>query len=140
MELEKKSFYNIIMNPPYSKNLHLKVLDTVIKNNPNAEIANLSPIRWLQDPLAEYKKNENDPLPLSIKFATKEEAMNFEAYCKLKFPNALKRLTQTDIHVPLMIFPFLDDYTHPWTDEMLYDYFQLTKEERELVEREMKDY
>ena len=45
---------NIIMNPPYDG-----LLDKVIKAAPNAEIVNLSPIRWLQDPLAEYKKNSD---------------------------------------------------------------------------------
>ena len=47
------------MNPPYNRNLHLKILDKVIKVAPNAETVNLSPIRWLQDPLAEYKKNSD---------------------------------------------------------------------------------
>ena len=44
------------MNPPYSGNLHLKILSKIISEYPNAEVVNLSPIRWLQDPLAEYKK------------------------------------------------------------------------------------
>jgi len=43
-----------IMNPPYDKNLHLKILEKVI---PIADkVINISPIRWLQDPLAIYKK------------------------------------------------------------------------------------
>lgn len=45
----------IIMNPPYNGNLHLKILQEAMKHGD--EIVNLSPIRWLQDPLAEYKKN-----------------------------------------------------------------------------------
>ena len=46
-----------IMNPPYSRNLHLKILAKVI---PVAdEVVNISPIRWLQDPLAKYKKNSD---------------------------------------------------------------------------------
>ena len=49
----------IIMNPPYSGNLHLKILSKIISEYPNAEVVNLSPIRWLQDPLAEYKKNSD---------------------------------------------------------------------------------
>lgn len=44
-----------IMNPPYDKNLHLKILREAMKHSD--EIVNLSPIRWLQDPLVEYKKN-----------------------------------------------------------------------------------
>ena len=50
---------NVIMNPPYDRSLHLKTLNKVIKAYPESEIINLSPIRWLQDPLAEYKKNSD---------------------------------------------------------------------------------
>ena len=42
------------MNPPYDKNLHLKILQEAMKHSD--DVVNLSPIRWLQDPLAEYKK------------------------------------------------------------------------------------
>ena len=46
-----------IMNPPYDKNLHLKILEKVI---PIAnKVVNISPVRWLQDPLAKYKKNSD---------------------------------------------------------------------------------
>lgn len=46
-----------IMNPPYDKNLHLKILEKVI---PVADkVVNISPVRWLQDPLAKYKE-KND--------------------------------------------------------------------------------
>ena len=47
------------MNPPYSRNLHLKILSHLISLCPEAEVVNLSPIRWLQDPLAEYKRNSD---------------------------------------------------------------------------------
>ncbi len=50
---------HIIMNPPYSGHLHLRILSQVIKECNGAEIVNLSPIRWLQDPLAEYKKGSD---------------------------------------------------------------------------------
>ena len=47
----------VIMNPPYDKNLHLKILEKII---PVADkVVNISPIRWLQDPLAKYKKNSD---------------------------------------------------------------------------------
>ena len=51
------NFDHIIMNPPYDKNLHLKILQEAMKHS--TDIVNLSPIRWLQDPLAEYKKNSD---------------------------------------------------------------------------------
>lgn len=48
----KKKFDAVIMNPPYDRNLHLKILETVI---PHAEkVVNISPVRWLQDPFAPY--------------------------------------------------------------------------------------
>lgn len=41
-----------IQNPPYDRNLHLKILEAVI---PHAEkVINISPVRWLQDPFAPY--------------------------------------------------------------------------------------
>lgn len=50
-------FDHIIMNPPYCRNLHLKILNEAI--NHSDDVVNLSPIRWLQDPLAEYKRNSD---------------------------------------------------------------------------------
>ena len=49
----------IVMNPPYSRNLHLKILAEAIKHlkDEKSVVVNLSPVRWLQDPLAKYKKS-----------------------------------------------------------------------------------
>lgn len=49
----------IVMNPPYQRNLHLKILAEAIKHlkDEKSVCVNLSPVRWLQDPLAKYKKN-----------------------------------------------------------------------------------
>ena len=51
----------IIMNPPYKRNLHLKILAEAIKHlkDDNSVCVNLSPVRWLQDPLAKYKKKSD---------------------------------------------------------------------------------
>ena len=50
----------VIMNPPYAKNLHLKILAEAIKHmSDDGVCVNLSPVRWLQDPLAKYKKNND---------------------------------------------------------------------------------
>ena len=54
---DKKAFDVCIMNPPYDRNLHLKILEKVIPHC--EETINISPIRWLQDPLAKYKKNSD---------------------------------------------------------------------------------
>ena len=46
------------MNPPYKRNLHLKILAEAIKHlKDDGTCVNLSPVRWLQDPLVKYKKN-----------------------------------------------------------------------------------
>ena len=50
----KKQFDYAIMNPPYDRSLHLKFLEKVIKVADKT--INISPVRWLQDPLARYKK------------------------------------------------------------------------------------
>ena len=48
------------MNPPYCRNLHLKILEQSISLlKDDGDCINLSPIRWLQDPLAKYKKNSD---------------------------------------------------------------------------------
>lgn len=49
----KMKFTKIIMNPPYDGNFHLKLVSIAMKLS--NDIINLSPIRWLQDPLAKYK-------------------------------------------------------------------------------------
>lgn len=53
-------FDKIIMNPPYGKNLHLKILEEALKHlSQDGHCVNLSPVRWLQDPLAKYKKSSD---------------------------------------------------------------------------------
>ena len=50
----------ILMNPPYDKNLHLKIVEQSIPMlTEDGVLVNLSPIRWLQDPLAMYKKTSD---------------------------------------------------------------------------------
>ena len=264
------------MNPPYDKNLHLKILQEAMKHS--KEVVNLSPIRWLQDPLAEYKKNsdwfrfenirkriesidelpmveatslfgaafsmdlgiyhitqrggwntpyknviidkvvnksektltdvmstnedegwrcrikklmpipsnrpngtaleytnlylchqsldwvykdgyqngkhwsenklagaggpksytKDDKLPYSIKFDTEVEAYNFQAYTKTKFFKYIYSKMKTDQNVPLKYLPFMPTYKHEWTDEMLYEYFNLTEDEIKEIEQEIK--
>lgn len=50
-------FDHIVMNPPYDGNLHLKVVQEAMKHSD--DVVNLSPVRWLQDPLAEEKKGSD---------------------------------------------------------------------------------
>ena len=53
-------FDHIIMNPPYKRDLHLKILTECTKHlKEDGDIVNLSPARWIMDPLAKYKKNSD---------------------------------------------------------------------------------
>ena len=231
----------------YDGSLHLKILDKVIKAAPNAEIVNLSPIRWLQDPLAEYKKNSDwfrfenirkhienvdvvsqqdsykyfnaymdqlgiytikpnakgyetdnafakkivdhieknyddyashkktsfwvpvakfkwtsngmetfEPFTLLFSengtyaksgwtkglhdtyeifyFDTKEELDNFKSFMQRKSYKWILGHLLVGKRLPTRFIPFMPTYTHPWTDEMLYEYFGLTEDEiKEIV-------
>lgn len=270
-------FDHIIMNPPYCKNLHLKILSNALDYSD--DIVNLSPIRWLQDPLAEFKKNSDwirfknireriesikildkdkasnlfgtsftmnigiyhitnnttdysnkfkNPLiskmvlhikdtvhnhiiiddlsgisllvslivpgcnikiarengwiysrersfytnrhnestgktyweysnkhqchstiaraqvskPKSentnLKFNSKEERLNFYNSWSTKCLKYLYGMQLTDMHVQTKFLPYLGDYTHPWTDNQIYKYFDLTEEEIKEIENTIK--
>ena len=244
-------FDHIIMNPPYCRNLHLKILNEAI--NHSDDIVNLSPIRWLQDPLAAYKKNSDwkkfesvrnhiesievitakdasdlfgasiwtdlgvyqlnkdggfdmhsllkhlwfvNKVILKVKdsvkdhstregvcdfskpyikisglhgnlgknkfyeftsprldiakskktscghrtvnFETEEESINFFNSLQTKFYIFISRCIKRDMHVPWRYTPWLGDYTHPWTDNDLYQYFELTDDEIRIIESEIK--
>src|SRR5574344_1788418 len=63
-----------IMNPPYDKNLHLKILEAVI---PVAEkVVNISPVRWLQDWPLFYN------LKSTTNFKTKQFVMQHMLTCE----------------------------------------------------------
>ena len=51
--------YSVIMgNPPFSRSLHLKIIDTVLPQmEEDGAGCFVHPARWLEDPLAKYKKN-----------------------------------------------------------------------------------
>lgn len=55
--LDSKKFDFTIMNPPYEGSLHLQILKKIIPFS--KKIINISPLRWLQDPLANHKKDSD---------------------------------------------------------------------------------
>ena len=241
-------FDHIIMNPPYSGSLHLKILREAMKHSD--DIVNLSPIRWLQDPLVELKENhdfikygalldhvesidiidgytawrmfnaafgfdlgvyhivqsktfkhidlvnplarklvallskyttislavssdkaykinlpeihghvgckdwfevtskdynsalkvsENKIKHLQLSFDTENERHNFYNSLFTKFYKFCIGNFRSNINVTglFRILPFLPDYTHPWTDQMLYEYFGLTEDEIKTIEKEI---
>ena len=73
-----------------------------------------------------------------VNFKTKEECENFHKYLGLKLPRYLNFKCRFGANVSQDAIPFLPDYTHPWTDQMLYDYFGLTDDEIKTIEKEIK--
>ena len=247
----KMKFDCIIMNPPYCKNLHLKILNEAIHHSD--DVVNLSPIRWLQDPLAEYKRNSDfkkfkeireriesidvinakDATDLfgasiwadlgvyylnkdggfdthsllkhlwfvnkvilkvkdsvkdhstregvcdfskpyikiselhghqgtndfyeftsprldvakstktsaghcTVNFETEDESINFFNSLQTKFYKFINVCIKRDMHIYWQYTPWLGDYTHPWNDEDLYKYFELTDDEIKIIEDEIK--
>ena len=246
----------IVANPPYDRSLHLKILEHLL---PYAkEIVWISPVRWLQDPLAKYKKTsdllkykdtilkklkevevvsakeavklfdnldfDNDlaiyhlvesteefdatkiyengwflekvvervasgevdsvydhwldrtKLDLNIPFVrmtaligsrshkyklfpkqhetafakdakkvgglnfnTQQEAENFFNYMQTDFIKFLGITIKRDVHVPLSFIPYMNDYTRPWTDEDLFELFNITEEEQKIINTTIKE-
>ena len=64
------------------------------------------------------------------------EAKNFASYIKTKFVRYLILLTISSMHIVRDNFQFvpLQDFSHPWTDEMLYKKYDLDKDEIAFIE------
>lgn len=83
------------------------------------------------------KRNKNkDRKCGGIYFNTLKEAENFVKYTETDFFVKLVNYLHISSRYLLKDYPFLDDYTHEWTDIMLYNYFKLTPDEIQQI----KDY
>lgn len=71
---------------------------------------------------------------------TEEEAINFKEYMKCKFTRYMMRVTYSSMHISRANFIFVPavDFTQEWTDQKLYDYFDLSAEERAIIEKTMR--
>ena len=69
-----------------------------------------------------------------VEFDTEEECANFISSFDTKlFRYAIGKIKNCNpAHLP-----FLPDYSHPWTDADLYEYFNLTPEEVNIIEKEI---
>lgn len=98
-----------------------------------------------------YTKKKGDPIPCSIKFDTIEEAQNFENYCKTDFFIYCMWLSKVGVNTDFKHLPWLgnvkwsgktgkiDGYKYPITDEMLYEYFNLSKDDIKLIQNTLDD-
>lgn len=69
-------------------------------------------------------------------YNSKEEAMNAVSYIQTKFFHlllGLKKITQHTTQKVYSLIPLLD-FSHPWTDEMLYKKYGLTEDEIAFIE------
>lgn len=81
-------------------------------------------------------RNKNRPCG-GIKFDTLEEAKAFVEYTESPFFIRWVKAFHTNSRYILSEYPFMPTYTHPWTDEMLYEYFGLTEDEINEIEQEI---
>ena len=94
-----------------------------------------------------YTKKKGDPIPCSIKFDTIEEAENFENYCKTDFFTYCMYLSKVGVHTDFKHLPWLGNvkwkgksgkingYKYKITDEMLFEYFELSDEDINLIHK-----
>lgn len=69
-------------------------------------------------------------------YETKEECDNCMSYIRTKFFRFLVLLLKNTQHATQKVYRFvpLQDFSHPWTDEMLYEKYGLTEEEIAFIE------
>ena len=88
-------------------------------------------------------KNSGAPFPHSIKFKTKEEALNFQKSCNTKFYCNIMYLLKLDMNTPLNFLPWMEDYSHTWTDEDYCKFFAkygMSEECQKWMCRDVDDY
>lgn len=73
-------------------------------------------------------------------FKTETEAINFDRYLKCKFTRYLLRQAISSLNVTRECFRFVpnEDFTQEWTDEKLYEKYDLSMEERDVIEKTIR--
>ena len=84
-------------------------------------------------------RNSNRPCG-GIPFKSEIEARNFISSCRTLFFRFIVKMQHTNSRYILKDYPFMDDYTEPWTDERFYKHFNITKEEQKIIEETMEKY
>lgn len=73
-------------------------------------------------------------------FNTEDEAINYRDYLACKFTRFMLRTTFSSVHISKANFIFVPqmDFSRHWTDQELYDYFDLSKDEIDMIESTMR--
>ena len=91
----------------------------------------------------QYTKESGSPFPHSIKFKSKEEALNFQESCRTNFYRNIMYMLKLDMHTPLDFLPWMKDYSHTWTDEDYCKFFAkygMSEECQKWMCRDVYDY
>ena len=75
----------------------------------------------------------------NIKFDTIDQCINFFNFTKLDLFRYLFNKSVVAVNVHPEKLPFIGDYKKKWTNEMLYDYFDINKEDREYISNYVKN-
>jgi hypothetical protein len=77
-----------------------------------------------------------------IGFKSREHAVNGFSFMKTKFARFCVSLSKINVHLDrgeLLTVPYMD-FSQEWTDEKLFDYFELTKEERNYINEYIQNW
>lgn len=74
-------------------------------------------------------------------FDKENEVENYVSYLECKFTRFLVRQAVSSVNINRDVFKFVpvQDWSHPWTDEMLYEKYGLTEEEVSYIEYLIRD-
>ena len=81
--------------------------------------------------------NQLESKEVSFMHAVWLEAINYENSTKTLFFRYLFQTMKLDQHTPFKFLPYMQDYSQPWTDERFYKYFNITKEEQNIIKENM---
>ena len=94
--------------------------------------------------------DENKQTQSTVKFNSIDHAKNFITSVQTKFYMFVNSLTKRDVNVSLIALPWMGDSINPrtglkgyeseWTDEDFYTFFNITNDEKKIIEDTMVKY
>ena len=70
----------------------------------------------------------------NIKFNNVDECINFFNYTRTYLFRYIFNQITSDVQVQAKFLPFMKDYSRPWTNKRLYNYFNITNKEQKHIE------
>lgn len=103
-----------------------------LRNKPFSSVKEYKQNKFQKKDVTNKDKSEN-----FVCFDDYTSAENFIEYTRTNFMHFLIKMFKRDVHVPLSALPFMPTYDKVWTDEMLYQQFNLTDDEIKIIESEV---